>query len=73
MMQRELGFVLPMAYLHYWIQGVQLPGLPIDEELTDGFVQLGWDVEYLQWLDPTHPEIVECTKDDLVIKLLIQW
>jgi outer membrane lipoprotein LolB len=72
-MQKQLGFVLPISYLHYWIQGTPLPNESIDAQLTDGFVQLGWNIEYLQWIDTTHPEIVQCTKDDLVIKLLIQW
>lgn len=73
MMEKRLGFVLPMNYLHYWIQGVPLPNIPTTKQLTTGFVQLGWNVEYLQWIDSAHPEIIQCTKDDLVIKLLIIW
>lgn len=73
MMQEKLGFVLPMNYLHYWIQGVGLPNVPVTKQLVDGFVQLGWNVEYLQWSDSNHPQIVQCSKDDLVIKLLIEW
>ena len=73
MMEKRLGFVLPMNYLHYWIQGVPLPNVPTTQELTTGFVQLGWNVEYLEWMDSTHPQIIQCTKDDLVIKLLIVW
>jgi outer membrane lipoprotein LolB len=72
-MEQQLGFVIPMGYLHYWIQGVPLPGIPISEQLSDGFVQLGWKVEYLQWATPNHPQILQCTHDDLVIKLLIEW
>ncbi len=72
-MQKQLGFILPINYLHYWIQGTPLPNESMDEQLTDGFIQLGWKVEYLQWVDAIHPKIVQCTKDDLVIKLLIQW
>ena len=73
MMQEKMGFVLPMNYLHYWIQGVSLPNAPVTAELANGFVQLGWNVEYLQWLDKNHPQIVQCTKGDLVIKLFIEW
>ncbi len=71
LMEDKFGYILPMTYLHYWMQGVSLPDVPITEELTDGFVQLGWRVEYLQWIDANHPQIVQCTKDDLVIKFLI--
>ena len=72
-MQRHLGFTLPMNQLHYWIKGVPLPGVPVTHKLTSGFVQLGWKVEYLQWQDPNHPRVIQCSKEDLVIKLLIDW
>ena len=73
MMQEQLGFVLPMNYLHFWIQGVSLPDSPVTAELATGFEQLGWKVEYLQWQDKNHPQIIQCTKEDLSIKLFIQW
>jgi outer membrane lipoprotein LolB len=73
LMEDKLGFVLPLDYLHYWIQGVNLPNEPVDAKLDNGFMQLGWKVTYLEWTDPNHPKIVECSKDDLTIKLLINW
>ncbi|MCC2624223.1 MAG: lolB [Burkholderiales bacterium] len=73
LLQDNLGFTLPMQSLHYWIQGVALPNMPIDSNLADGFVQLGWKVEYLDWQDPNHPKILQCSKGDLTIKLLIEW
>ncbi|MFN7095162.1 MAG: lipoprotein insertase outer membrane protein LolB [Burkholderiales bacterium] len=73
MMQDKLGFTLPLNYLHYWIQGVALPNAVVAQDLADGFVQLGWKVEYLQWQDKNHPQIIQCSKGDLVIKLLIEW
>ena len=73
MMQNHLGFILPMSQLHYWIKGVPLPSAPVTNKLTSGFVQLGWRIEYLQWVDPNHPHVIRCSKDDLVIKLLIDW
>lgn len=71
LMEDKFGYILPMAYLHYWMQGVSLPDVPITEDLVDGFVQLGWKVEYLQWIDANHPQIVQCSKDELIIKFLI--
>jgi outer membrane lipoprotein LolB len=73
MLEQNLGFSLPMPYLHYWIQGISLPDVPIDGELADGFIQLGWQVEYLEWYNQNHPKIIRCTKDDLSIKLLLEW
>lgn len=73
MMENNLGFTLPMQSLHYWIQGVALPDTTVDVQLKDGFVQLGWKVEYLAWQDPNHPKILQCSKGDLVIKLLLEW
>lgn len=73
MMQKQLGFILPMNYLHYWIQGVSLPDVQVTQNISDGFIQLGWKVEYLEWKDQNHPQIIQCSKDNLVIKLLIEW
>lgn len=72
-MDENLGFTMPMNYLHFWIQGVPVPNEPVTKQLHDGFVQLGWNVEYLQWKDSNHPQIIQCTKNNLVLKLLIEW
>lgn len=69
----KLGVVLPLQSLHYWITGIAIPDMPIEKKLAYGFRQLGWNVEYLAWQDTNHPRILQCTKDDLIIKLLIQW
>ncbi len=73
MMEEQLGFILPMTYLHFWIQGVSLPNAPITKQLDTGFEQLGWSVEYLQWQDKNHPQIIQCSKNDISIKLFIEW
>lgn len=73
LMQEKLGFVLPIKYLHYWVQGVKLPDVAVTQNLANGFVQMGWKVEYLQWQDNNHPQIIRLTHDDLVVKLLINW
>lgn len=73
MLEDNLGFTLPMQSLHYWIQGIAIPDTPIDKGLEDGFVQLGWKVEYLAWTNPNHPRILQCSKGDLTIKLLLEW
>lgn len=73
MLYDNIGFDLPVSYLHYWVQGLPLPNQPITQYLPDGFEQMGWNVEYLEWTDPNHPHLIKCTNMDLVIKLLIDW
>lgn len=73
MLEDNLGFTLPMESLHYWIQGIALPNTPIESKLDDGFVQSGWKVEYLAWSDPNHPKIIQCSRSNLTIKLLLEW
>jgi len=73
MLYDHLGIDLPIDYLHYWIAGVPFPGSPVTKELADGFVQDGFNVEYLSWQDPNHPHILKCSSNDFVIKLLITW
>lgn len=73
MLTKQLGFSLPINYLHYWVQGVPLPDYPITNSLTSGFSQLNWNVEYLRWQDVNHPQIVQVSNGELRIKLLINW
>jgi len=72
-MQDEFGFTLPLDSLHYWVQGIAIPTESTTQTLKDGFVQSGWNIEYLEWQDPTHPHILRCTNGDYEIKLLVDW
>lgn len=73
MLYDNIGFDLPVNYLHYWVQGLPLPNEAITKYLSDGFEQSGWKVEYLEWSNPNHPHLLKCTNQDLVVKLLINW
>lgn len=73
MLEANLGFTLPIHLLHYWVQGVALPNIPVDRKLYDGFVQLGWKIEYLSWAEPNHPKILLFSRGGVSIKLLIEW
>lgn len=73
LMVQRLGFTIPLSYLHYWIQGIPLPNYPVQSQLKSGFSQLDWQVEYLSWQDHDHPQLIQLTKNDLRIKLLINW
>lgn len=73
MMQEQLGFSLPINYLHYWLQGIPLPQYPVQNRLNSGFSQLNWKVEYLSWQDTNHPQIVQVSNTNLRIKLIIMW
>jgi outer membrane lipoprotein LolB len=61
LMLNNLGFSIPIEYLHYWIQGVTFPNINVDNQNEFGFTQLGWTIEYLEWYDHNHP------------KVLVQW
>ncbi len=71
LLEQNIGFTLPINYLHYWVQGIPLPNYPVDKNLTSGFEQLGWNVEYLQWQDINHPTIIQVSNNELRIKLLV--
>lgn len=73
LLEQQLGFTLPINYLHYWVQGVPLPQYAISHQLKSGFSQLQWNIEYLRWVDINHPQIVQVSNPDLRIKLLIDW
>lgn len=73
LMQEQLGFALPLNYLHYWIQGVPLPQYPVQDKLTSGFSQLNWQVEYLSYQDENHPHILALHNSQMRIKMVINW
>lgn len=73
LMQQNLGYVLPLEKMHYWIQGVAVPGAPVDHPLEKGFSQFNWNIEYLEWTDNNHPKIIQISNNTLDIKLLINW
>lgn len=73
MLYDNVGFDLPINYLHYWVEGLPLPNEPVAKYIPGGFEQLAWSVEYLDWSTPDNPHILKCTNQDLVVKLLINW
>lgn len=73
MMMQQLGFSLPLNYLHYWIQGVPLPQYKVQDHLVSGFDQLGWKIEYLSWQDSNHPQVLLVQKNALRIKMVMNW
>ncbi|MBY0379560.1 MAG: lipoprotein insertase outer membrane protein LolB [Burkholderiales bacterium] len=73
LMMKNLGFSIPVPYLHYWVQGVALPNITINATTQYGFSQVGWQVEYLEWYDNNHPKVIKISKNNTIIKLLIQW
>ncbi len=72
-MYNELGFNLPIRYLSFWIQGIELPGIAINSTFNDGFSQLNWRIKYLKWQDNSRPQIIELKNNSLTIKLFIIW
>jgi outer membrane lipoprotein LolB len=73
MLYDNIGFDLPVNYLHYWVEGLPLPNTEVARYFTDGFEQASWKVEYLDWSTNNEPHLLKCTNKDLVVKLLINW
>lgn len=73
MLYDNIGFDLPINYLHYWVEGLPLPNEAVTKYIPGGFEQLAWNVKYLDWATADHPHILKCTNQDLVVKLLINW
>lgn len=73
LMDNELGFTIPINYLHYWLQGVSIPNVNVDQELNNGFAQLGWNIEYLEYDKNNKPKIIRISNSETVIKLFVNW
>ena len=44
LMQRELGFALPLSMLSSWLDGVPDPAFPFGRQSEDAFEQRGWSI-----------------------------
>jgi len=76
LISRELGLVVPVKFLRYWVLG--MPRLDVAfNEVDNGFTQLGWLNEYTQ-MQAVNQEILPrkmvVTKDKIKLKLVVdQW
>ena len=47
LMQKLLGWQVPVAPARYWIQGHPAPGIPFEPAGLNQFLQLGWQIDIL--------------------------
>jgi len=81
LLERELGWKVPVAELRYWVRGARSPGMASIEFREDGLpaviVQGGWTVRYLDYdqaQDPPLPSKVFATRGDYKVRLAIrEW
>lgn len=76
LMQRLVGWHLPLSGLRYWIRGIPIPNVPVttkhlnDRDLLNSFVQKGWTIRYNEYQD-LLPKKIELHHPKLKIKLII--
>jgi outer membrane lipoprotein LolB len=82
LMQKTLGWHLPLNGLHCWALGVAVQGSPaeIERDENDRIVRLlqdGWKITYSRFFDERRdslPSRLQLTRGDLKVKLLIdEW
>lgn len=73
---RQIGFVVPITALRYWMLGVYLENVPV-VWLENGFEQLGWHIMYKEYMDTTAgilPHRLKITKNNIKLKLIVdRW
>jgi outer membrane lipoprotein LolB len=73
---QQVGLLVPIRSLRYWVIGLPMPGQAFDEVLR-GFRQAGWLVDYQQMQSvggKTMPRKVTVKNDQVKLKLFIdQW
>lgn len=78
LMQRVLGWHLPLDGLHHWVLGMSDPGSSsLFERDGEGRIEVlyqgGWEVRYLGYQD-TLPSRLQLSREGLQVKLLIdEW
>ena len=75
LMQRLLGWQVPVAPARYWIQGHPAPGIAYNSDALNQFSQLGWKIEILTLQQtPTGeslPRKLRLSHEDLNLTLII--
>jgi len=79
LLQRQLGWQLPVRELVWWVRGLPAPGSPAQQQLQNERLsklqQQGWQISYDRYSpDLSHPEKLTLLYDQLRIRLIIhQW
>ncbi|MEQ1529578.1 MAG: lipoprotein insertase outer membrane protein LolB [Methylococcales bacterium] len=73
---QELGLVVPVKFLSYWVVGLPKPDVSWNE-IQSGFTQLGWLNEYKQMQQVNNlamPKKINVTNGQVRLKLIVdQW
>jgi len=81
LLQRELGWEVPVTQLRYWVRAGRAPGAADIEFRDDGLpaliTQAGWTVRYIDYdlaQDPPLPSKVFATRGDRKVRLAVrEW
>ena len=81
LLQQELGWILPLAELPFWIRGARGPGTALIDFDADGLpatiVQQGWTVTFREWQgtgERVMPKKVYAQRGDQRVRLAIsRW
>lgn len=81
LMQRHLGWTIPVSGAQYWVRGVPAPSTPASQPVFDqqgrwtDFAQQGWRVSVLDYFDelqPALPRKLFFSRDDLKVRIVIK-
>jgi outer membrane lipoprotein LolB len=79
LVERELGWKLPVEQFAAWVRGARAPGSAELEFRPDGLpsllVQDGWRVEYLDYMsdvEPALPKRIFASQGDYKVRLVVQ-
>lgn len=82
LLKRETGYSIPVNYLHYWLKGLAIPGLPATSKksqkgLINQLSQAGWSIQYRRYMQTqgiTLPQKIFLNKGALSVKIFItRW
>ena len=71
----QQGWQLPVSQLVYWVRGLPAPGHAISQTGSNGFSQMGWQIDYRQWLsldDHSLPKKAVASHPQLKVTLLLK-
>ena len=79
LMQKAVGFSLPISNLYYWVRGLAAPGKNQatfnQYGLLSRLQQQGWRIQYLRFKKINKvdlPQLIQLTRNDLSIRLVLK-
>lgn len=72
--EQQLGWILPLANLVWWIRGYPAPDVPARVDAQGSLVQQGWTIQFFSdsAAPLPHPKRIDLSRENLKLRVIVQ-